>query len=59
VVLLVALPYARVVRRDATVRAPSQRPSDVVAVAVADVAADLVGLCALLYGSLRYRAPVL
>ena len=58
-VLLAVLPYARVVRRDASVRAPSPHPSEVVAVALADVAADLVGLGALLYGSLRYRAPVL
>lgn len=57
--LLAVLPYARVVRRDATVRAPSSRLSDVLAVELADIAADLVGLSVLLYGSLRYRAPVL
>ena len=54
--LLAALPYMRSVRRAAVARARGSRPS---AVAAADVAADLIGLGALLYGSLRYRAAVL
>jgi glycosyltransferase involved in cell wall biosynthesis len=58
--LLAALPYARSVRRAAVGRAAdSAPPADPVVVAAADVAADLVGLAALLYGSLRYRAAVL
>jgi glycosyltransferase involved in cell wall biosynthesis len=58
--LLAALPYARSVRRAAVGRAAdSAPPADPVVVAAADVAADLVGVAALLYGSLRYRAAVL
>jgi hypothetical protein len=55
--LVGALPYLRVVARDAA-RAPAgvaPRPG----VAAADVAADVVGLAALLSGSVRYRSPVI
>jgi hypothetical protein len=55
--LLALAPYAREVRTHAR-RFPegNRHPAGV---AAADVAADLVGLAALLAGSLRYRSPVL
>ena len=49
-------PTLRELRRHAA-RAP-EAPPGTAAVAAADVAADLVGLAALLAGSARYRAPV-
>ncbi|MGB9184442.1 MAG: glycosyltransferase family A protein [Solirubrobacteraceae bacterium] len=58
--LLAALPYARSLRRAAVARAAdSDPPVDAALVAAADLAADLIGMAALLYGSLRYRAAVL
>ncbi len=59
--LLAALPYGRTVRRAAVARARTGRgrKPGALAVAAADVAADLVGLGALVWGSLRYRAVVL
>lgn len=55
--LVAVLPYLRAVAVDAA-RADSGAPSRV-AVAAADIAADLVGAAALACGSLRYRSPVL
>lgn len=55
--LLTTLPYLRELRTRAA-RASPPGPSPA-AVAAADLAADLVGLAALLAGSVRYRTPVL
>lgn len=52
-----ALPYLRALRGQAR-RSPSSEPGTA-AVAAADLAADAVGLAAMLWGSVRYRSPLL
>lgn len=55
--LVGVLPYLRVVARDAARGSARVVPRP--AVAAADVAADVVGLAAMLSGSVRYRSPVI
>jgi glycosyltransferase involved in cell wall biosynthesis len=55
--LVLALPYLRELRRH-SMRVRPEGPR-ALAVAGADAAADLVGLASLLWGSLRFRSPVL
>ena len=54
---LAVAPYARELRAHA--RRFPEAHRNLAAVAAADVAADLVGLAALVAGSVRYRSPVL
>ena len=57
--LLALAPYARMVaERPRRFRASSPR-AEQIGIAAADVCADLVGLTALVRGSLRYRSPLL
>ncbi len=55
--LALSAPYLRLLRRHSR-RSPARRPGPG-AVAAVDVLADLVGLAAMLAGSMRYRAVVL
>ncbi len=58
--LVAAAPYLRELRRHALRSAAPPSPGAALAgVAAADLAADLVGMAALVAGSVRYRAPVL